>query len=59
MSNRLHILLQQSIGFIAIRIKLRIVEPLTGEIFIDDVNVLTLPLHSLRSHLSIVPQVDS
>jgi len=34
----------------------RIVEPYSGELLIDGVNVLTIPLHSLRSNIAIVPQ---
>lgn len=34
----------------------RVVEPSRGSVLIDDVNALSLPLHTLRSRLSIVPQ---
>ena len=35
----------------------RIIEPTTGSIVIDDVDVRTLGLHNLRSKLTIIPQV--
>ena len=35
----------------------RIVEPVGGEIVIDDVDVSTLGLHDLRSRITIIPQV--
>lgn len=35
----------------------RIVEPCAGQLFIDDVNVLDISLHSLRNNVAIVPQV--
>jgi ABC-type multidrug transport system fused ATPase/permease subunit len=34
----------------------RLVEPSNGELFIDDINVLEIPLHSLRNNIAIVPQ---
>lgn len=34
----------------------RVVEPCGGSIIIDDVDILKLPLHGLRSNLAIVPQ---
>ena len=34
----------------------RTVEPYEGQLFIDGIDVLTLPLHTLRSRLAIVPQ---
>ena len=36
----------------------RTVEPYSGKMWIDGVNVLDLPLHDLRSSISIVPQVS-
>ncbi|GJY04827.1 ABC transporter C family member 3-like protein isoform X3 [Tanacetum coccineum] len=35
---------------------LRIVEPTRGGIFIDEINILSIGLHDLRSRLSIIPQ---
>ena len=35
---------------------LRLVEPCSGRIIIDGVNILTLPLHTLRSRIAVVPQ---
>ncbi len=35
----------------------RIVEPYSGRLLIDGVNVLDLPLHDLRQNIAIVPQV--
>ena len=35
----------------------RIVEPASGKIVIDDVDVSTLGLHDLRSRITIIPQV--
>ena len=37
----------------------RIVEPASGEIVIDDVDVSTLGLHDLRSRITIIPQVGA
>lgn len=37
----------------------RIVEPYSGRILIDGVNVLDLPLQDVRSNIAIVPQVSS
>ncbi|XP_031253310.1 ABC transporter C family member 3-like isoform X1 [Pistacia vera] len=34
----------------------RIVEPATGQIMIDGINILSIGLHDLRSRLSIIPQ---
>ncbi|OMJ08510.1 Metal resistance protein YCF1 [Smittium culicis] len=34
----------------------RIIEPTCGSIFIDDIDITKLPLHQLRSRLSIIPQ---
>jgi hypothetical protein len=34
-----------------------LVEPTCGELLVDDVNVLNLPLHELRNNIAIVPQV--
>lgn len=34
----------------------RIVEPCAGQLFIDDVNVLDISLHTLRNNVAIVPQ---
>ncbi|KAK2664214.1 hypothetical protein Ddye_002788 [Dipteronia dyeriana] len=34
----------------------RLVEPTEGEIFIDDLNIISVGLHDLRSHLGIIPQ---
>ena len=31
-------------------------EPYEGQLFIDGIDILTLPLHALRSRLAIVPQ---
>jgi ABC-type multidrug transport system fused ATPase/permease subunit len=35
----------------------RLVEPTCGELLVDGVNVLNLPLHELRNNIAIVPQV--
>ena len=35
----------------------RLVEPVSGELLIDGVDVLGLPLHELRNNIAIVPQV--
>ena len=34
----------------------RLVEPFEGSLLIDDINVLDIPLHTLRSKIAIVPQ---
>jgi ABC-type multidrug transport system fused ATPase/permease subunit len=34
----------------------RLVEPFAGQILIDDVDILALPLYSIRSNIAIVPQ---
>ena len=34
----------------------RLVEPFKGEIFLDKVDILKLPLHSVRNNIAIVPQ---
>ena len=34
----------------------RLVEPIEGSLLIDDINVLDIPLHTLRSKIAIVPQ---
>ncbi|KAL5747608.1 hypothetical protein ACOSQ2_024905 [Xanthoceras sorbifolium] len=34
----------------------RLVEPIEGEIIIDNLNISTIGLHDLRSHLGIIPQ---
>ncbi len=35
----------------------RLVEPSSGELLVDGVNVLNIPLHELRNNIAIVPQV--
>jgi ABC-type cobalamin/Fe3+-siderophores transport system ATPase subunit len=35
----------------------RLVEPTSGELLIDGVNVLNISLHGLRNNIAIVPQV--
>jgi ABC-type cobalamin/Fe3+-siderophores transport system ATPase subunit len=35
----------------------RLVEPTSGELLIDGVNVLNISLHELRNNIAIVPQV--
>ena len=42
---------------VAIIFVCRIVEPCSGALYIDDVNVLDISLHKLRNNVAIVPQV--
>lgn len=37
----------------------RLVEPYEGQIIIDGINVLNIPLHDVRNNISIVPQVGA
>lgn len=37
----------------------RLVEPSSGELLIDGVDVLNIPLYELRNNIAIVPQVNS
>jgi len=38
---------------------MRLIEPAEGRILIDGVDITTLGLHDLRSHITIIPQVRS
>lgn len=37
----------------------RVIEAASGKIVIDDIDISTIGLHDLRSHLTILPQVST